>query len=135
MGFLQWEDKFSVKIERIDSQHKMLISMVEEFYERINEKSNEDLIGELIAKMKDYTIDHFNTEEALFDKYNYPDAEEHKKEHAEFIAKVADLEKRLQNGKLIISFEITDFLKKWLLKHINGSDKKYSKFLVAQGEK
>jgi hemerythrin len=113
----------------------MLISMVEEFYERINEKSNEDLIGELIAKMKDYTIDHFNTEEALFDKYNYPDAEEHKKEHAEFIAKVADLEKRLQNGKLIISFEITDFLKKWLLKHINGSDKKYSKFLVAQGEK
>ncbi len=66
-------------------------------------------------------------------KYNYPDYITHKKEHDIFIAKVSDLEKRFKSGGIIITFEITSFLKDWLKTHINGTDKKYSNFFIKHG--
>jgi hemerythrin len=48
---------------------------------------------------------------------------------------VLDLEDRYNNGGLVVSFEITTFLKKWLIDHIQGTDKEYSDFLIAKGVK
>ena len=54
-------------------------------------------------------------------------------EHQEFIDKVANLESRFNEGKLIMSIEITSFLKKWMINHIQGSDMHYSKYLAEKG--
>lgn len=135
MALLKWTDMLSVGIHAIDEQHKVLIDMINNFYNKINEKSNNELISELIGKMKDYTMVHFHEEEALFKKYNYTEFENHKKEHDHFIEKVKDLENRFKEGKIILSYEITAFLKDWLIKHIQGTDMKYSQFLIQKGVK
>ena len=133
MSLIKWTEELSVNINSIDNQHKILVNIINDFYDKIENKSNNELISELIKNMKDYTIIHFNTEEKLFEKYNYVDTKEHKKEHDDFVKKVSDLEKRYNEGKMILSFEITNFLKSWLINHIQGTDKKYSKFLVQNG--
>jgi len=129
----KWKKNYSVNIDLIDNQHKKLFDMIDNFYENIRAKSNNELIGELIGQMKSYVKEHFNTEERLFEKYNYPDAEQHKKQHAEYIEKVESLEKRLNNGQLVISFEVTNFLKQWISNHIMVTDKKYSEFMNQNG--
>lgn len=133
MALIKWNEKLSVKINSIDDQHKILINMINEFYEMIGDKSNDELISALIKKMKEYTVVHFSYEEKLFKEYNYSDFETHKKEHQGFVDKVIDLEKRFNDGKIIMSFEITKFLKDWLIKHIQGTDMKYTNFLVRKG--
>lgn len=133
MALIEWSDNISVGIESIDKQHKVLIGMINEFYDLIKIKSNNALIEDLIGKMKRYTLVHFKFEESLFESHNFPYTEEHKIEHQDFVNKVIDLEQRLQDGKLIVSFEVTSFLKKWLLEHIQGTDKKYTNLLVSKG--
>ncbi len=135
MAYIEWNESLSVRIESIDKQHKKLINMINIFYINIRDKSNNDLISDLITKMKEYTIIHFKTEEDYFRKYNYPALDKHNQEHDKFIKKVADLEKRFNENKVILSYEITSYLKEWIKDHIQLSDKKYSDFLIKNGVK
>jgi len=130
MAFINWDDSLSVKINSIDDQHKKLVAMINEFYDSIiNRTSNEGLL-KLISEMKNYTVVHFSHEEKLMKQLNYPDFVEHKKEHDLFVAKVLDVEEKTKSGKLVVSIEITTFLKDWLKSHINGTDKKYTSFFL-----
>jgi hemerythrin-like metal-binding protein len=135
MAFLEWDKNLSVGIDSIDEEHKQLIQMLNELYEHIGKKSNNEMISDLISGMKKYTLQHFATEENYFQQFNYPYYEEHKAEHDRFVEKAMDLEKRFNSGKLIVSFEITSFIKEWIREHILESDKKYTDFLLKNGVK
>ncbi len=129
MALLTWNDSYSVKVDTMDEQHQKLFELINSFYDEIGKQSQAKLIFDLIAGMKAYTIEHFNEEEQLMQQCNYPGLTEHKKEHADFIDKVTDLEEKLKSGKMIISFEITNFLKDWIKKHIKESDQQYSAYI------
>jgi len=43
------------------------------------------------------------------------------------------LEEKLKKGTTIVSFEITNFLKDWIKKHIQESDKQYTEFFIKNG--
>lgn len=142
MKLFEWDDSLSVNIVSIDKEHKTLLDMINDYYSKIHAIHNgfstmslKDLRIELIANMKHYATTHFKTEEDYFEKYSYPEFKEHKKEHDDFVEKVIDLEDRLESGRLILTTELTDFLKEWLLDHIRGSDQKYSDFLLSKGAK
>ncbi len=123
MPLIEWTQDLSVNIDVIDAQHQKLVDMINDFYTQVANKSNKDLIGRLITQMREYTEIHFKTEEEYYERYRYKDVSQHVRKHKEFVAKVNDLEKRYSQGKLIITFEITNFLKDWLVNHIQKSDK------------
>src|SRR3989339_356960 len=133
MAFLTWTDSMSVKIESIDKQHQKLIGMISDFYENIKTRSNNDNILKLVDGMKKYTLEHFRYEEKFMQQFNYPGYVEHKHEHDLFVTKVNALEEKYKSGKIIVSYEITSFLKDWITNQIQGVDKKYSDFLVKNG--
>ncbi len=133
MAFMEWDEKYSVNIPSIDEQHKKLIDLINRFYDSIKEKDRKERLLELVSGLKDYTVYHFKTEEDLMQKYNLTDYGLHKSEHDSFIAKVDDIYQRLNSGRLVISVEVTNFIKDWLGKHILGTDKAYSKHLIEKG--
>ncbi len=123
MPLIEWTQDLSVNIDTIDAQHQKLVDMINNFYDQVSNKSNKELIGSLITQMREYTEIHFKTEEELYERYQYKNIKQHIIKHNDFVAKVNDLEKRYNQGKLIITFEITNFLKDWLINHIHKSDK------------
>ncbi len=133
MALIKWDESLSVGIESIDKQHMKLVGMINEFYDNIKDRSSRDVISDLIKNMQEYIAYHFKTEEELFLRFGYPAFGEHKKEHEDFENKVADFKERFNSGKLMVSFEITNFLKSWLKGHIQGTDKKYTDFLKSKG--
>jgi hemerythrin len=135
MSYLIWDKSWSVQIDSIDREHQKLFKMINDLYEHIGKKSNNEIIATLIKEMKDYTIHHFATEETYFKQFGYPEYEEHKAQHDEFVNKVHDLEKRFKAGRLILSYEITSFLKDWIKNHIKGTDTKYITFMKRNGIK
>jgi len=133
MSKINWDDNMSVGIKAIDTQHKILIEAINSFYDAIGSSSSKDLVSSLLKKMKDYTLIHFNSEEQLLKKHGYQELDSHKSEHRNFITKVDDLEKRIKEGRLVVSIELTTFIKTWLTSHIMVIDKKYTDFLHSKG--
>ncbi len=135
MATINWTEELSVNILSIDEQHKKLVDLINEFYKNITNKSSKESISALINSLKEYTVFHFSTEEKYMKQYNYPGYLSHKKQHDFFVNKVLDFEERFNNGKLILTIEITNFIKDWISKHICHADKKYSDFFIQKGIK
>jgi hemerythrin len=133
MAFLEWEENLSVGIKSIDKQHKKLIQIINDFYDNLQKESPEEILLNIIERLKEYTVYHFETEENLFEKYNFDGYDEHKKEHGEFVAKIEDFHERFKNGKMLMALEVVNFIKLWIFKHIMGTDKKYTAFLIEKG--
>lgn len=125
----KWKESMSVGVKKFDDQHQRLLDLIDDFYENIRTRSNEENLELLIKEMKEYTVYHFKDEEAALLKHNYPKYDQQKAEHDSFVKKVEVLEERFKSGKLKLSFEVTSFLKKWVVDHIQGSDKEYADFL------
>lgn len=132
MAYMNWSDNLSVDVKEIDSQHKKLIRMVNDFYDGIQADDTRAL-GRLLTSLVIYAVYHFQTEEKYMDKFKYTDTADHKREHQLFVEKVADIKKRFDEGRLVLSVEITNFVKEWIVKHVMGSDKKYSRCFVENG--
>lgn len=131
MAYMTWNDSLSVGVREIDDQHKKLIKMINDFYENISD--NNRAVSRLLASLAEYTVYHFKTEEKYMDRFNYPGTDAHKNEHRLFVEKVTDVKTRFDAGKMVISYEITNFVKDWVIKHVMGSDKKYSKCFTDNG--
>lgn len=132
MSFMQWSDTFNTGITSIDTQHHKLVEMLNTFYNHINQ-NRQNAMKELLNSMASYAVEHFKTEERYFDLYQYPDKTEHKKEHAAFVEEVKKVQADVSAGKPVLTLELTNFLKHWLMDHINGSDKKYVPYLLRKG--
>jgi hemerythrin-like metal-binding protein len=135
MAIVNWTDSMSVKIESIDNQHKRLFDLINEFYDKLSSEDKHENLIKLIHGMRDYTVLHFSNEEKYMKKFNYPDFENHQKEHAKFVGTVNEYVERVKSGKLIVSVEITNFLKNWIVDHIMVTDKKYTDFFIKNGVK
>ena len=64
---------------------------------------------------------------------DYPELEEHRKGHAALIQKVQEYQHKFTEGKISVANEVFNFLKSWLIQHIQGTDKKYSPYLRDKG--
>ncbi len=135
MATISWTEELSVNIPSIDEQHKKLVHLINEFYRKISIQSPKESIFELIKALKDYTVFHFSTEEKYMKQFDYPGYLKHKNEHDQFVNKVLDFEDRYKNGKLILTLEITNFIRTWVANHICNTDKLYSDFLNKNGVK
>lgn len=129
----EWSENFSVGIPLIDEQHKKLFSIGEKLHNMITEYSGDDFydkIIELISQMKDYTIFHFNEEEKLLETCGYEGLEEHKIEHSNFIDYLENIDLEAIDGNQMEQMKVlTLFLAKWIFKHINNVDFRYSAYV------
>jgi hemerythrin len=133
MAYIEWNEKYSVNIGSIDEQHKKLFEMINGFYTALNEKGADDTLKTLVRGLVTYTTVHFSHEEALMKRGGYAGLPAQQAAHAAFIRKVGDVQKRHAEGKLVLSIEVTGFLKTWLTEHILGSDSKFADCLSRAG--
>lgn len=125
MGFLDWQDSYSLGINEIDNQHKKLVSLIAKLYDAMSQAKANDVVGPILTELVMYTKTHFTTEEKYFAQFAYADAANHKLEHEKFVLKVKDFKDKFDSGKVGVSIQLMNFLKDWLLNHILKSDKKY----------
>ena len=128
MPLIDWDDNYSVNIVEIDKQHQKLIDMINQLHEAMLEGQARDIIGAIVQRLVDYTCTHFKTEEDYFDRYDYPDTDDHKAQHRHFVRQIDQYNRDFEAGRLTLSMEVMNFLKDWLIKHIQGTDKDYTDF-------
>ncbi len=128
MALMEWSENYSVKVNALDNQHKRIVSLINELHSAMRQAQGKEVLGKILEELTDYTIFHFSAEEKLMKDNNYPGYINHKAEHDKLTKQVKELTANFKSGKNLVSQEVLQLLKDWLLNHIAGSDKKYSSF-------
>ncbi len=134
-NFIEWSDEFSVGIQEIDEQHKVLIDLLNDLHDAITNRRAADVTDNILKRLDDYVHIHFAVEESLMRILHYPEYKQHKLKHDELIDQLTKLNKKLEAGRASISFELMYFLKMWLTKHILEIDKRFGPYFIQQGIK
>lgn len=132
MEFFNWAPGMSVGVKACDEDHRKLIGILNRLYEAMKRGEGKSLLEKTLGQLVDYTKFHFAREEKFFDQTGYQ-AVDHKREHRELLKQAEQLQSRYIAGESALSIETLDFLKGWLSIHIQGTDKKYSRHLNANG--
>ncbi len=128
-----WKDTYSVNIGIVDSQHKILVGLINELHQAMMTGTAKEQLGKILTNLIKYTQGHFQAEEGLMQSKQYPDLVNHKAEHQQFKQTIVDFQTKFQKNEIGLTSEVMDFLKDWLIKHIMGVDKKYGPYLNSKG--
>ena len=128
-----WTEQYSLGQPDIDREHKALFRMAQQLNEAMLRGDAQAELAGLFARLVAYTKFHFTNEEALMRGTNYPDTASHVREHDQFTAKVAALEREFENGKTTVTAETMEFLRGWLGHHIVGTDQRMARHIRGAG--
>jgi len=128
---LKWSEEFELGNDLVDSQHKRLFELVSDIDRACYEGEDTDILCKTLDFLLQYTVLHFNDEEALQIKCNFPEYEKHKNMHNEFetivSGKVAEFKEKGSTKDL--SDAVNDFVIKWLLNHILKEDMRIKEYI------
>jgi hemerythrin len=125
-----WEEKYSIGVDVIDKQHQKLFEYVNFYYESVVacqvDGVDKEVVESMIYNLIEYAKYHFAEEEKLMNSIEGVDFSLHFAEHEDFCSEVTLLKVKVFLGENI-TYELFDFVKNWLLRHILISDQKIGK--------
>ncbi|MGF1639749.1 MAG: bacteriohemerythrin [Rhodospirillales bacterium] len=136
MPLINWTPDLSVGRESIDTDHQVLIGLINELDDAIRVNEPRQTVCRVLDSLLDYTDYHFGREEVLMEACGYPDRDAHVRTHDMLRAQVADIRSRYHRSpESIHAREVLAFLKNWLTAHILGRDKLYAPFMAGKAGK
>lgn len=125
ISMYEFTDDCLIHIEQIDNEHRQLFALLNESIAMVSEVSDVTTIYKnLIAKLKDYAINHFAHEEAYMESIHDPELRLQRLEHAAFTKKINSfaLDTSSPEAAKESLNELLKYLVRWLYRHILSSD-------------
>jgi len=118
---LHWNDTLATGVRQIDLQHQELIEILNELEAAHAAGHAAEALDEVLPRLEAYVLFHFATEEGLAAAHDPDHVAAHRREHAGFAARVAEL----RAGPLAAADlpALIDYLKRWLVEHIMKTDR------------
>ncbi|MFO7820214.1 MAG: bacteriohemerythrin [Halanaerobacter sp.] len=134
-----WRDSLKIGVKTIDEQHQELFKRFNNFIQVVrsddySQKEKKEKISDTLSFLADYVVTHFDSEEAIQKKYNYPNHEEHHQAHEAFKAKIANFEDRFEKEEYNEDFvqEFSGQILTWLINHVAAEDQKIAEHIGRQ---
>ena len=124
--YQKWEEKFSVGVEKFDSQHKQILDKVNQLYDEIHGEHNQEILKELLIQIVTITEKHFADEEDDLKDKDYPELLDHIDEHKNLLHEIHSLQDLYLADRLVLDDEVIGFLTNWLSVHTTETDSGYS---------
>lgn len=123
-----WKSEYNLKNNDINSEHQYLLELVNVIIENRELLSKSEVI-EIFQQLVNYSHFHFKNEEELMKKINYPEIEEHKRQHQEFIQDLNRIHKEILDNNNNVTDDIISFLAEWLIDHMMITDKQIDSYV------
>jgi hemerythrin len=133
MATFAWSDAYSVKVQQFDAQHQKLFEIINSLADAMRTGQGENVIREVVGQLAVYTRTHFLQEEVAMRQSGYPGLPAHQAQHSHLMAEVEKHKKDLDEGRKPNLVAVLNFLRDWLVQHIQKADKNYSDHLNAHG--
>ena len=131
---LAWKDEFNLGHDWVDMQHRRLFELVNGLVASCADGTDVIKLKGTLDFLVNYTVQHFEDEEALQLKCNYPGYENHKRIHEEFKVTVGGLVEKFTAGgsSAELSSDVNKIVVRWLVNHIQREDKKIGDHIKSQ---
>ncbi|VAX25748.1 hypothetical protein MNBD_NITROSPINAE04-2659 [hydrothermal vent metagenome] len=130
---IEWTDKFRAGVEKFDSQHKGLIELINELQRIISVGGGSKELEKVVTEIYEHKKNHFADEERLMLDHNYPEFEQHAKEHREMLDWLSRHRENLAAGDKMATVELSGYLSDWLMNHVAKTDMQYGQFFNDRG--
>ena len=140
MGFFDWFRKpaaadpiYSV----MNEDHVQLYKILGEL-RQISSRRGEDAVTrdqkhkatlDVMQRLINETREHFLREEAMMERYDYPETRAHKQDHLMLLRSVEVYYSKVASASVPIGEEVSQYLKAWLTNHIRHADRLLERFL------
>ncbi len=125
MALIEWQDSYSVGVDKLDDDHKRLIDIIKRIDEA--EKAGKPVQWAL-EELRNYTEYHFKAEEERMYAADYPGIDEQKQEHKWFVEWLETVERTYNlspEAHFHVAETVNAFLSEWLTHHILVVDMQY----------
>ncbi|MBF0271562.1 MAG: bacteriohemerythrin [Magnetococcales bacterium] len=122
---ITWTEKMAVNVPPLDADHRQLISLINELHAAVQLGKGQSLLNQIVENLLNYTRTHFAREERYLESIGFPGQEAHKEEHRQFCDQVVIYQQKLLDDPFALSSDVLQFLRNWLIHHIQGSDMAY----------
>ena len=130
MALLSWSDQYLIGNSTIDTEHRELFRLINEFHDRWIEKRNLQDIAIVLNQLVVYVQTHFTHEENIMEEAGYPRLAEHQAIHEAMVKTIFDLRQSFESGNSRLEMDTMKFVKAWLVDHILKNDYLFRDFLV-----
>lgn len=133
MEKLRWQQAYSVGIPAMDDEHKMLIAIINDLHDAFLNGSGTSKTLEIMNRLIEYIKVHFRHEEALLEKIQYPKLDIQRQQHRKLSEEVVAKYRRIGGPQAPSAYELSAFLRTWLIDHIMTHDMLYGGYALAHG--
>lgn len=121
---MKWSAAYATGFENIDSQHRMLFAMSDNFREALLHGEGERTYGDMLEALTAYARAHFGIEEMCMHDCQCPAADTNLRAHAGFIEMLNTFQQqyRVNGFSRADAFGLVDFVDGWLVNHIGKID-------------
>ena len=120
---LEWGPAWLTGNAVIDADHKMLVQYVNELSHAMHAGEGRNVAADILAKLVQYTRDHFAREEVIWRDGGLSSLAQHQKTHADLVGKVEAFQAEFLAGKATLTADLMSFLREWLINHVFKTDK------------
>lgn len=127
----KWSKSLEIGDPLVDSEHRYLVELVNNLNEQFEAGKKGVSLAKVFTHLVNYVRIHFENEEALMAAIDFPELKEHQVKHQELVSQAMQLSNDYMEGEEDITLETVEFLKKWAVDHIAGTDMKIKPFVKA----
>ncbi len=122
MSLIEWDEKFSVGVASVDHEHRELIGLVNETYDRLKRPDADitvlDFLGEIYTRISA----HFALEEKLMRASRYDQYPEHKADHERLLDEIRDIMDDYEDKRIFDAEQFAQRLESWFTGHFRTHD-------------
>lgn len=123
----------TVGIDKWDSDHKVLLALINRLDEALQGEGGADLVRQAIDALVAYAEVHFRIEEKLMETLRYPRFLSHKAEHDAMRAWITERRSLAEAGNAAeLLYDMAEHLVHWLYTHVLTVDMQYTEFFDEQ---
>lgn len=126
--FVEWKPFYTVGDHLLDEEHRQILDIINDLYMAIESGNDQGRFQDVLDRLTDYTVNHFDHEERVMRGCGYPEFEAHREMHVEMRRRTRELK---APPDVIAAQELLQFVKNWWVRHIQNRDKAYAPYLDA----
>jgi hemerythrin-like metal-binding protein len=129
MAELSWSDRHAVGLQGIDDEHEELFEAVRGLESAMGGSAEPAEMGALLKKLVAATGKHFASEEAAMREAKFPGLALHAANHQLLLEKVEAFAARHSRSGAVVNEHALNFLRNWLLHHMENDDARLGAWL------
>ena len=134
MSIREWSDDLVSGFPIVDSQHKKLFQLVNDFDNEANENASVRIFVNFLEDLENYCDVHFNYEEAVMQKHSYPLTNYHADLHRDLKRTLKKIKSQVEQRSLANPYQsIIKVCAGWLHNHVSWEDLTFINFYKNRG--